>query len=214
MQSNQNTLKRMRSEEQDPSRSPLLKDEKMVQNTETYEPIAKKRLISPHDYLLDICKGTVKASLSLQGFFHEYTETEKDSYENEICKAVRSLNLDKIKTMHSQGRTFQCSNRFGESLIHMACRRGSSEVVNFLVEEAGVSIRCCDDFGRTPFHDACWSSIPNFDLIKLLIEKCPSMLLMCDKRGHTPLQYTRREHWATWITFLSTQKSKIRELQI
>uniref|UniRef100_A0A7S3Q2F6 Uncharacterized protein n=2 Tax=Chaetoceros debilis TaxID=122233 RepID=A0A7S3Q2F6_9STRA len=150
----------------------------------------------------------------MQGFFHEYTETEKDSYDNEVCKAVRSLNLDEIKTMHSQGRTFQCSNRFGESLMHMACRRGSSEVVNFLVEEAGVSIRCCDDFGRTPFHDACWSSIPNFDLIEFLIAKCPSMLLMCDKRGHTPLQYTRREHWVTWITFLGTQKSKIKELQI
>eukprot|EP01083_Nonionella_stella_P285443 971579_1 len=208
MQPKQKTLKRTRNEELSPSQTSLPNKEKTLENAESYEPIAKKRLISPHDYLLDICQGTVKASLSMQSFFHEYTETEKDSYDNEVCKAVRSLNLDEIKTMHSQGRTFQCSNRFGESLIHMACRRGSSEVVNFLVEEAGVSIKCCDDFGRTPFHDACWSSIPNFDLIELLIEICPSMLLMCDKRGHTPLQYTRREHWATWVTFLGTQKSK------
>eukprot|EP00553_Chaetoceros_curvisetus_P007886 CAMPEP_0204615050 /NCGR_PEP_ID=MMETSP0717-20131115/2649_1 /ASSEMBLY_ACC=CAM_ASM_000666 /TAXON_ID=230516 /ORGANISM="Chaetoceros curvisetus" /LENGTH=227 /DNA_ID=CAMNT_0051627899 /DNA_START=36 /DNA_END=719 /DNA_ORIENTATION=+ len=177
-------------------------------------PIAKKRTISPQDLLLDITQGVIKPSLSLKGFFHIYTETEKDSYGNDICKAVRSLDMDLLKAMHRQGKTFQCSNRFGESLLHMACRRGSLEVVKFFLDIAGVSILCCDDFGRTPMHDACWSSAPNFELLELLIAKCPSLLLMCDKRGHSPLQYTRREHWSMWCNFLTKHKDLLSKIQV
>jgi hypothetical protein len=35
------------------------------------------------------------------------------------------------------GELFQAANEFGESLLHMACRRGFLDVVKFLVDEAG-----------------------------------------------------------------------------
>ena len=49
-----------------------------------------------------------------------------------------------------------CFNRFGESLLNIACRRGFEDIVAYLLEQESVSVRHCDDCGRTPLHDACW----------------------------------------------------------
>jgi len=84
----------------------------------------------------------------------------------------------------------------------MACRRGFTEIARFLIHEAGVSVRVADDFGRTPLHDALWNRDPKFELVHLLIEEDPDLLLVCDKRGSTPFAYARREHWQSWRQFL------------
>lgn len=156
---------------------------------------------SPFEYLMQLTKGTSIPPLSSKDF-HKYSEEEADSYTMDVAMAVRTMNLEKLKAMQSQGQLFQCSNRFGESLIHIACRRGSLEIAKFFIEEGNVSIVCKDDFGRTPLHDACWTAEPNFDLMNFLIKLCPSLLFVTDKRGHSPLHYTRREHWPLWNSFL------------
>jgi ankyrin repeat protein len=112
--------------------------------------------------------------------------------------------------MKNEGTLFQCCNPFGESLIHMACRRGSFEVVEFFTKEANVDIKCRDDFGRTPMHDACWTSNPNFELIELLVTLCPELLSLTDVRGHSPLQYIRREHWPLWLSFLEKHQDRFK----
>ena len=58
-------------------------------------------------------------------------------------------------------------NRFGESIVHMACRRADFEVVDFLLENIG-DVWGVDDFGRTPLHDACWRPEPRFDIVTCL----------------------------------------------
>jgi len=70
--------------------------------------------------------------------------------------AARSEDLQALKTLHEQGKSLQCSNRFGESIIHIICRRGRDDILKFLVSEAGVTLRLRDDLGRTPLHDAAW----------------------------------------------------------
>lgn len=99
------------------------------------------------------------------------------------------------------------SNRFGELLIAMARRRGDVDVVHFLIHEANVSLDILDDFGRTPLHDACWTShLPNIQVMDELLRVCPpDMLLAEDIRGHTPFHYARKEHWEQWEDFLRTQ---------
>ena len=68
--------------------------------------------------------------------------------------------------------------------------------------EFGSSVQITDDFGRTPLHDACWTSSPNFDVVWLLLEEDPWLLCAMDCRGSAPLGYVRKAHWALWIGFL------------
>ena len=126
----------------------------------------------------------------------------------EIVDAIRSNDVDALRKLHSNGTNLQCANKFGESLIHLACRRSHRDVVSFLIDEAGVSLRVRDDFGRTPFHDACWRGELDLELIDMLLEKEPKLLMLSDKRGHSPLDYTRRGHWAELIPFLLDRASK------
>ena len=82
-------------------------------------------------------------------FFVQNSETKYQ----EMVDAIRSNDVDALRKLHSDGTNLQCANKFGESLIHLACRRSHRDVVSFLIDEAGVSLRVRDDFGRTPFHD-------------------------------------------------------------
>jgi ankyrin repeat protein len=165
-------------------------------------------LNSPHERLAMITNRSIIPSLSVSDFFHQYTEEENDSYDAQVTKAVRALDLTELKALYKEGRTFQCGNRFGESLLHMACRRGSLEVVQFFLD-CKVSINCVDDMGRTPLHDAMWNSIAQVELVDLIVSISPDLLFMSDIRGHTPLEYCRREHWITWNKYLESQKEKI-----
>ena len=112
---------------------------------------------NPDEYLRTIMGGMGYPTepvdaLSVTNFFHEHTPEQIAAYDNETCGAARSDDLDGLRALHRAGKTLQCSNHFGESLIHIACRRGSLPVIAFLLDEAGVSIRVRDDCGRTPLH--------------------------------------------------------------
>lgn len=173
--------------------------------------------LSPLDYLknqirIRLCKDVVTyRALELKNFFREPTQEDIESYDVTVIGAVRSRNIETLRTIHSNGKSLHGCNKFGESLIHMACRRGFTDVVKFLVEEAGVNVKIRDDYGRTPLHDACWTTQPHFDLIDLLLLKDPRLLFICDARGFAPFQYTRREHWDRWKLYLRTNMSELCE---
>jgi ankyrin repeat protein len=171
-----------------------------------------KKQISPHERLSELAKFKTIPALHLQNFFLEHTAEQIDAYDNEVAKAIRSSDLEKLREMVTQGRPLQSSNRFGESLIHMACRRGATDVVRLLIEEANVSVKVCDDFGRTPMHDACWACEPQLELMELLLEQCPTLIFICDKRGFSPLQYVRREHWPVWISFINSHGDRLKNI--
>jgi len=156
-----------------------------------------KKIVESHGY-----SSKAVPSLSIKNFFEEITPEHIAGYDTEITEAVRTENLPLLRQLRSQGRMMQCCNRFGESIMHMACRRGYVHIVKFLMEECGSSIRLRDDFGRTPLHDACWTAEVEYDVVALLIQAEPHLILTCDKRGHTPLDYVRRENWGGWCRFL------------
>eukprot|EP00543_Licmophora_paradoxa_P006902 CAMPEP_0202449492 /NCGR_PEP_ID=MMETSP1360-20130828/8211_1 /ASSEMBLY_ACC=CAM_ASM_000848 /TAXON_ID=515479 /ORGANISM="Licmophora paradoxa, Strain CCMP2313" /LENGTH=307 /DNA_ID=CAMNT_0049067431 /DNA_START=79 /DNA_END=1002 /DNA_ORIENTATION=- len=147
-------------------------------------------------------------SLQMYGVFEEWTDAQKKAYDKDAIMAIRGRDLDTLKRWHSEGRILQAANVFGESLLHMACRRGFLDIVQFLVVEAGHSIWIRDDAGRTPLHDACWTTTPNSGLISFFIERDPDMLFVSDKRGHTPLDYARREHFPHWVQYFKSTKIK------
>ena len=140
-------------------------------------------------------------SLQMYGVFEEWTDEQRKGYDMDSIKAIRSQDIDTLRKWHQEGRILQSANAFGESLLHMACRRGFLHVVTFLVDEVGHNLWIKDDTGRTPLHDACWTATPCPELVKFIIDKEPDMLLVADKRGHTPLDYARKDHWQTWIDF-------------
>ena len=171
-------------------------------------PIPPDNITSPQSFLHQrFGINSISSSLSVDNFFIRHTEEQIKAYDVQVIQAVRSQDIDQLRRMHKAGRQLQCANKFGESLVHMACRRGFVDVVRFLVDEAGVSVRVRDDYGRTALHDACWTSEPNEELVEYLIRQCPELLLMSDKRGNAPFEYVRREHWGQWLKFVREMKS-------
>ena len=132
------------------------------------------------------------------------------AFDLETVQAIRSNDLDQLRQLYCNGKSMNACNQFGESLLHMACRRGYSKIVDFLLREVKVRTDRCDDFGRNPFHDALWTPNPNFDVVDLLIEFAdPTLLLSEDVRGNTPFAYARRDHNERWIEFLEKRRDKL-----
>eukprot|EP00543_Licmophora_paradoxa_P005452 CAMPEP_0202458556 /NCGR_PEP_ID=MMETSP1360-20130828/26447_1 /ASSEMBLY_ACC=CAM_ASM_000848 /TAXON_ID=515479 /ORGANISM="Licmophora paradoxa, Strain CCMP2313" /LENGTH=216 /DNA_ID=CAMNT_0049079157 /DNA_START=165 /DNA_END=812 /DNA_ORIENTATION=+ len=160
--------------------------------------------ISPDMYLkalVDAVCGftpTFQRALEMDDYFTGVTEKQIEAYGTDVVNATRENNFEALKALHKNGSSVDCCNRFGESLLHMVCRRGFTQMGNFLLEDASLNVRITDDCGRTPFHDICWHHTPNLDLAEMVIQRDPTLLLICDKRGHTPFQYARQHHWPAW----------------
>ena len=177
------------------------------------DSLIKSILMSHHDSSstsADEEKGTTTTLQPLHE--HEFlhpTEEQIAAYNTHIIAAVRASDIYALRTMHNNGQTLGCCNRYGESILHMACRRSNPHVVAFLLEEAGVSPRIRDDHGRTPLHDACWRGTPEYSIVKLLLTVEPRLAFAKDVWGHTPFMYARREHWGAWNEFLDRNRDLI-----
>jgi len=173
--------------------------------------IVDKSAISPVAFLRALLKNVSKQSPQGQSYdglyFTKPSEEEIASYDLDVVDAIRARDIDKLRAFHKEGKSMNACNRFGESLLHMCCRRGDTELVKFLVEEIGVRINIKDDYGRTPLHDACWTPTPNFEIMDVILKATDtSMLLAADVRGHTPFDYARKEHWGAWLKFFNDKR--------
>jgi Ankyrin repeats (3 copies) len=144
-------------------------------------------------------------SLKMKDTFSIWTKEQIEAYDKDAISAVRSRDVALMRSWHESGRTLQAANIFGESLLHMACRRGFLEVVKFLVDDCGHDLWVRDDTGRTPMHDAFWTPEPQPELIDYILAKDCDMVLVTDKRGHTPPDYARKDHWEFWIDHFRTK---------
>ena len=145
---------------------------------------------------------------SLKSFFLNVTEAHLEAYDQDKIQAIRRNDIKYLCSLKNQGHSFQGCNRFGESLLHLACRRSSKDMIRFLLYECSVSPRVKDDFGRTPLHDVCWRKEPNFEVFDLILDAEPELLLIPDNRGNIPLDYVRREHWGYWIHYLAVRMKR------
>ena len=98
-------------------------------------------------------------------------------------------------------------NKFSESIVHMACRRSTVEVVDFILSNGG-STNLVDDYGRTPLHDACWRIDPQFDVVTLLLDRNIDLLRLTDVRGSHALNYVSKDQWLQWCAYFYYQKDK------
>lgn len=141
--------------------------------------------------------------------FNPPTPEQIAAYTNVVIQAVRSSDIEALRSIHLSGQSLRCCNRFGESLLHVACRRSTADVVAFLLNEAKVSPRIKDDYGRTPLHDAVWRASPEVGIVELILNVEPRLAFVEDVRGHKPFQYARKEHWGCWRQFLVQKKDLI-----
>lgn len=142
-------------------------------------------------------------------FFYQPKPEDIQAYEGDLLRAVRDDDVPQLRHYLHEGRNLHCCNRFGEFLLHLAARKRLDRVVQFLIKEAKAPVNVVDDFGRTVLHDACWTAEPCFATVDLILQECPDLLLITDKRGHTPLFYARQEHWSLWMEHLDGLGSSI-----
>lgn len=146
--------------------------------------------------------------------FEAPTAAMLHAYTTELLTAVRQNDLDEVRRLYNTG-TVHCNacNRFGESILHIACRRGFHEMVQFLMDDVGLRIDTIrDDYHRTPLHDAFWisSECPSMTKVVDYLLHQPyvlELLFLPDKRGYTPLEYTREEDHPKWIAFLAQHQA-------
>ena len=107
-----------------------------------------------------------------------------------------------------QLQDLKARNQFGENLLHLACRMGiSRDVLEFLVDgPAKVPLNVRDKFGRTPLHNSCLSTVPNFDNIRFVISKAPRTLLFEDDNGKVPFELIPLQCFEQWTTFLVSEE--------
>ena len=176
----------------------------------------KNPIVKPQDHLNQLLKERGVCtnvhsfnSEKVKHLFVEPTEKEIEAYGFEVLEVIRKRDIPGLKALREKGTPLKCSNRFGESLLHLACRKGFADVTDFLINEAEVPLWVKDDFGRTPLIDACWTVEPNFELIDLILTKDPDLLYVTDARGHTPLMYIRSTHWEEWIKYIDNNIDKM-----
>lgn len=145
------------------------------------------------------------ASLQKVGYFPSITDEFVRGYTMEIVTAVRNDDVPALRTIHAAypTRSFLCGSKFGDSILHLACRRSCVKVVEYLLCECNVSPQIICDYGRTPLHDALWCVKPNERIISLLLLECPHLLFVTDHRGSTPLSYAPRDTWKQLCRFLA-----------
>jgi hypothetical protein len=145
-------------------------------------------------------------SLFVERSYSKPSTVDPDDYElydMETAQAIRNKDVPKLRELLEEGKCFDACNRNGETLLHLACRRGDLKTVKFLLEEACVQADVCDGMGRTILHDVCWRPTPDLELMTTLIHTLlPVTLIAQDRRGHAPFDYARREHWGVWMDFL------------
>jgi len=182
-------------------------------------PDANEDKMSPDTFLSKLVYATCgvelepKKAKSLENFFAKVRDEQIAAYTTTVVSACRTNDLDALKKLHTEeGQMMNCFNRFGESLLTMACRRGFEDIVAFLLELPDLDVRISDDSGRTVLHDACWNPSPQLKICQWIMERDPALFFIADNRGCTPFQYARPEHWGIWRQFLLDNKESLQAL--
>lgn len=125
------------------------------------------------------------------------------AYDMTVMTAARTGKLEQMRDIPN----LNCSNSFGETLLHFCCRRGFTDIVKFLIDERHCDFDIADDSNRNILHFACWTAEPNLELVRYLLERLPIQFALAkDVRGHTPFAYVRQEHWGIWCRMLRSNR--------
>ena len=107
-----------------------------------------------------------------------------------LNQAVVDGDIDRVKTLISEGADISSKNRMGWTLLHTAIRNKQTEIVTFLIEK-GADIKAKDNRGRTTLHFAVESG--QKDIVELLIAKGVEINVM-DGRADNALSLAKKSN--------------------
>lgn len=165
----------------------------------------------PEEYLHGILHERGYSTQMVPGRDSEFNRPpspdQVSAYDKPLLNAIIDEDVETLEAMRVAGRNMNACNRFGDSVLHMACRRGRVGSLRFLLQACGPSVLLqTDDFGRTVMHDACWTPMPRFDIVSCVLDVDTRLLRILDKRGASPLQYVPRDQWPLWCAFFEARK--------
>eukprot|EP00977_Amphora_coffeiformis_P024980 scaffold17818_cov199-Amphora_coffeaeformis.AAC.4 len=166
--------------------------------------------VKPHSYLESLLQSrgypikTVKATEC--AYHNKATPLQEASYGTAMVGAIRGNDVKKLRELLEIGLSPNACNMHKESIVHLACRSGFTEILKILLQY-GCKLQVCDDNGRTPLHEACWSADLNFDVVEMIIKVDWQMLLVTDSRGFVPLSYVREQNYSAFTKFLVKTKN-------
>jgi Ankyrin repeats (3 copies) len=149
--------------------------------------------------------ATKRYSTLKTAYHNKPTALQKASYDLHLIGVIKSGESEDLNEILKAGISPNPCNTYGESLVHMVCRRGDYKLLQVFIQN-GCDLQVADDYGRTPLHDACWAAEPAFDMVRMLLDQDLTLLQMTDCRGFLPLSYVRKEHWPAWIQFIESNK--------
>jgi uncharacterized membrane protein YgcG len=191
--------------------APVNKSEVVAEHVETAKvPVDPYDDVSPHEFLMMML---TRRGYHAEDFYRPNLKrcrksphpSDLASYSKQLLAAVRSSNISDLQNFSKEGVRLTACNKFCESVVHLACRQASIEVVHLIFQHGDPDcLFMVDDKGRTPLHDAFWRKLPEVDIVSLILDQYVDLLWVKDVRGNTPLQYTQRHHWGLWRQFVTS----------
>jgi hypothetical protein len=151
---------------------------------------------------------TIRA-MDHQELFVQPSQQDLNTYDSSVLQAIYMQDIESLRQL-GEGSPLQARDEFGESLLHVACRRCFLKVVKFLVLEANLSLWVCDQSGKTPLHLACQSSSPLVEMVDFILSQDQDLLFVADNDDMTPLDYMPKDTWRMWVKHL--QKQDLRKI--
>eukprot|EP00797_Seminavis_robusta_P002271 Sro113_g055950.1 ANK (488) ;mRNA; f:21469-22932 len=179
---------------------------------DTNAPVAKK----PHARMKDWIPPAFWDT-----YFDLITEQRIDAYTRPIVTAMRALDLTTIKQIVAEHgpQVMNACNRQGESLMHLAFRRGNVDIINYMLHDVKASLTVRDDWNKTPLHDLCWYTKTNLEnhgarawqcIVLHVMQHAPALFFARDRRGFLPLQYVPQECFGDWCKFLDDNNALLK----
>lgn len=196
---------------------------KLIRKRPLIHSVSERKVLIPRLMLCELIPLNIffKALLKKRGYsiktypvletayYSKPTTYQQKSYGIELTRSARSGNVQAVCTLIKSGLSANPCNKFGESLIHILARRGKSRNAFEMLRQLcqlGSQMHLCDDFGRTPLHDACWTVDPCFRSVSLLLDRDINLLRLRDKRGSTPFDYVEKRNQRQFIEYLLSKK--------
>jgi len=140
--------------------------------------------------------------------FHVYRDTRSQLSQDKkaaarVYKCLERDDADSLIVWLNQGFDVNFHNRHGETVLHFACKNNAVGCVHELIQrKAKVGVSCT--LGKTPLHMAlAFHKEISMELVRLLCNYEPTMLLATDEHNDTPLDIVNPVQWPAICDFIN-----------
>ncbi|CAL1548535.1 unnamed protein product [Lymnaea stagnalis] len=146
-------------------------------------------------------KMTDDINQALIQYFSKLGQSEK---ENE------TINLEFVETLLKSGADINCTDRWGQTILHEVARSWHIDVAKYVIEN-GADVNKGDKYGRTALHVAAAVDYP--EMVNLLIEKKANMEAKTEGEGQTPIYYAAKNDAVHSLKALVKKNCRFRRIK-